>query len=150
MGPETSATPLSDLIAVHAAARSSRTWARFLAAFRQAKLGVVAEGPQGVAGEFTTTSERPVAVSLTEHGDGRPKVLAYADPREFAVRFGQPFNAEIGGEALLGTVLANPQCSGILVNSALDSMSVVIDRATVKTLVRSADHRPRKRWWRFG
>jgi hypothetical protein len=69
-------------------------------------------------------------------------VLAFADPEAFAARFGRRFNAVIAGEAVLATVMLNPNCAGVLVNSALSETSVVIDRATVESLVRPASNRP--------
>lgn len=67
--------------------------------------------------------------------------LAFADPAAFAARLGRPFNAELTGEALLATVLLNPECAGVLVNSALAEVSVVIDRGTAARLVRPTSMR---------
>ncbi len=77
-------------------------------------------------------------------------VLAFADPKAFAVRFGRSFNAALVGEALLATALLNPECAGVLVNSALAEVSVVIDRATADAMVRpSRGQTDAKPWWRF-
>jgi len=147
----TGSAPLSDLIAAHVASGSSRTWIKFLEAFRTARVGVFAEGvPAGTTGDFVSTAERPITVGVTRHNDGKSRVLAFADPVAFAARFGQPFNAELVGEALLATALSNPECAGVLVNSALAERSVVIDRATAESLVRSGKQTPApKPWWRF-
>ena len=144
-------TPLSDLIAAHVTSGSPETWAQFLDGFRRSQVGVVAVGvPTGAAGEFVSTADRPVSVGLTRHAGGRPTALAFADPIAFAARFGRPFNAALAGEALLATVLLNPECAGVLVNSALAEVSVVIDRATAEALVRSGAGQPAdKPWWRF-
>jgi|SRR5579872_5706705 len=146
----TSDTPLSDLLAAHIASGSPECWAQFLNQFRTSQVGVVATGaPAGTAGDFASTADRPVSVGLTQHGGGRPMVLAFADPKVFAARFGRPFNAALAGEALLATVLLNPDCAGVLVNSALAEVSAVIDRATVESLVRPDSCRqPAKPWWR--
>lgn len=135
----TSDAPLSDLIAAHAASGSPGTWGRFLDAFRVAEVGVhVVGAPAGVAGEFVTTPDRPVSVGLTRHAGGRPMALAFADPKAFARRFGRPFNGGMTGAALLTTALANPECAGVLVNSALAEVSVVIDRRVAEALVRTS------------
>jgi hypothetical protein len=147
----TSDAPLSHLIAAHMASGSSETWTRFLDGFRNSQVGVVAVGVVGgVAGEFLSTADRPVSVGLTRHVSGLPMALAFADPEAFAARFGRPFNAALIGETMLATVLLNPDCAGVLVNSALAEVSVVIDRATAQLLVRSAGERSAaKPWWRF-
>jgi hypothetical protein len=137
----TSDTPLSDLIAAHTASGSPETWARLLDGFRKSQVGVLAVGvPAGAAGEFVSTADRPLAVGLTRHAGGRPMALAFADPAAFAVRFGRPFNAALVGEALLATALLNPECAGVLVNSALAEVSLAIDRATAAALLRPAGH----------
>jgi len=141
--PNTTDTPLSDLIAAHIASGSPGSWARFLDGFRKAQVGVVAVGvPAEVDGEFVSTADLPVSVGLTQHAGGRPMALAFTDLEGFAARLGRPFNAALAGEALLGTVLLNPDCAGVLVNSALAEVSVVIDRATVDCLVRPVGERP--------
>jgi hypothetical protein len=147
----TSDTPLSDLIAAHITSGSLESWNQFLDGFRKSQVGVVAVGaPEGTAGEFVSTADRPISVGLTRHAGGRPMALAFADPEAFAVRFGRPFNAALAGEALLATVLLNPECAGVLVNSALAEVSVVIDRATADAMVRPGGGQPAaKPWWRF-
>lgn len=144
-------TPLSDLIAAHIGSGSPESWARFLDGFRKAQVGVVAVGvPPTTAGEFVSTADHPVSVGLTRHTNRRPMALAFADPEAFAARFDRPFNAALVGEALLGTVLLNPDCAGVLVNSALAEVSVVIDRVTVEALLRPArEQSDSKPWWRF-
>ena len=78
--------------------------------------------------------------------------LAFADPAVFVRRFGRRFNAEMAGEALLATIVLNPECEGILVNSALAEISVVIDRMAAESLAHptSGELQPkRKSWWQF-
>jgi hypothetical protein len=147
----TSDTPLSDLIAVHMARGSPESWGRFLDGFRKSQVGVVVVGvPAGTAGEFVSTADRPVSVGLTRPAGGPPMALAFADPEAFAARFGRTFNGALAGEALLATVLLEPTCAGVLVNSALAEVSVVIDRVTAESLVRPTGERPgAKPWWRF-
>ena len=130
-------TPLSDMITAHSANGSSETWAQFLEGFRQAQLGVIAIGlPAGATGKHSSSAGQALSVGLTLHASGRPMALAFADPIAFAARFGQPFNATMFGNALLKTMLHNPECAGVLVNSAVAEVSVVIDRTTAETMVR--------------
>src|SRR5947209_2569776 len=127
-----SETPLSDLMTGFASSGSPESFAKFLAAFRGSKVGVIAVGVEpGSSGDVTSTAARPISVGLSGHGDGQPRVLAFADPVVFARRFGRPFNADMTGDALMKTALHNPRCVGILVNSAVSESSVTIDRATM-------------------
>lgn len=144
-------TPLSDLIAAHMASHSSKTWAEFLEGFRKSQVGVVAMGlPNGTTGEIVTTADLPMSVGLTKHAGGRLMALAFADPAAFAKRFGRTFNAALVGNALLATVVLNPECAGVLVNSALAEISIVIDRSTAESIVRKASqHQAAKPWWGF-
>jgi SseB protein N-terminal domain len=144
-------TPLSDLIAAHIANDSPESWNQFLDGFRKSQVGVVASGvPAGAVGEFVSTVDQPLSVGITLHAGGRPMVLAFADPKAFSVRFGRSFNAALVGEALLATALLNPECAGVLVNSALAEVSVVIDRATAEAMVRpSCGQTDAKPWWGF-
>ncbi len=149
-----SQTPLSDLMAAFASSGSPESFARFLAAFRGSKVGVVAVGAApGSSGDVTSTAAQPISVGLSGHGDGQPRVLAFADPVVFARRFGQPFNADMTGEALMKTAMHNPRCAGILVNSAVSESSVRIDRATMASLINSPGPQDtpmrRRPWWRF-
>jgi hypothetical protein len=128
------------------------TYAQFLKCFRGSKLGVlVADAPDGATGDYVTTAERPFSLATTTHGGGRTMLLAFADPEQFARRFGVPFNATIMGKDLLATVLLNPECEGVLVNSATAEVSIVIDRATVESQVAMGlHHTPKqKAWWQF-
>jgi hypothetical protein len=145
-------TPLSDLIAAYIEDGTPQSFSQFLDGFRGSRLGVIAAGvPAGVS-EFVSTAEQSVSIGMTQHAGGRRMALAFADPVAFARRFGCPFNAEISGEALLATILLNPECEGVLVNSALAEVSVVIDRVTAESVTRSAGggvQPGRKPWWRF-
>jgi hypothetical protein len=142
---------LSDLIAAHIASGSSKIWRQFLDKFRASEVGVFAVGaPAGTTGKFVTTADQPVSVAFTRHAGGRPMVLAFADPEAFAARFGRRFNATMAGQAAIATAVLSPDCAGVLVNSALAEVSVVIDRATAESLVRPPGERQRaKPWWRF-
>lgn len=133
-----SETRLSDLIAAYLAGNSVETWMWFLDAFQVAELGVHVVGvPSGVVGKHVSTDDQPLSVGITKLSDGLLVILSYADPVAYVRRFGQPFNGGMIGSELLHTALANPECDGVLVNSALADVSVLIDRATAEALVRN-------------
>jgi hypothetical protein len=143
MADSTSNTPLSDLMAIFGKDGAPESFGRFLKAFRVAKLGVIAVGvPGGLSGDVISTNAQPISLGLSGHGDGRPRVLAFADPAAFARRFGQPFNAGMNGEVVMQTAMHDEHCAGVLVNSALTESSVTIDRATIASLIGSARSRP--------
>jgi hypothetical protein len=144
-----SETPLSDLVEAYAADNSPKLFSLFVDRFRRSELGVVALGAIGAPGMHVSSAEAPVSVGLTTHGGGKPMVLAFADPAAFAKRFGAKFNAGINGDALLATALLNPDCAGVLVNSAITESAVVIPRAYADRLKRSELSQARRRWWRF-
>jgi len=144
-------TPLSDVMARYISNNSAENWTLFLTVFRSSVVGTMAIGaPEGDVGEFTSSAARPVSVGLTNHAGGKPMVLAFADPEAFAAKFGRPFNAGISGEALLQTALLNPDCQGVLVNSALAEISVGIDRSTIEALTSAPGQQSKsKPWWKF-
>lgn len=140
--------PLSELIALHHANSTERTYADFLDLFLNSKLGVHAYGaPAGTAGDFVSTSRHPISL-----GHNGAYILAYADPAAFAARFGRRFNGEMWGETILNCVIHSPECEGVWVNSALTELSLIISRATVIPLMhnRKLNHPPAaRRWWQF-
>jgi len=133
--------------------RTQSSFARFLEAFRHARVGVIASGaPEGTTGDFTSTSEHPMSVGLSKDNDGHPVVLAFADPPAFTRNFGSRFNAETSGEAVLKTVLLNPKCQGVRVNSAKVEISIFIDRHSAVSLLGSSNTAPassRPPWWKL-
>jgi hypothetical protein len=145
-------TPLSDLISDHIRTGTEQSFARFVEAFRSSIVGVVALGiPDGAVGTFVSTAEQPVKIGSTKHG-GPVRTLAFADPPAFARKFGRRFNAEISGEAVLATVLLNPESEGILVNSAKEEVSLIIHRKAIQSLLGSSSgtELPSTRpWWKF-
>ena len=145
-----SETPLSDLIDDYVGWYTHKSFVRFLQAFREARVGVGAIGiPPSTIGDFQASSEHPISVGSSEDDQGNRVVLVCADPHAFAQRFGLRFNAEMQGRSVLETVLHDPECAGIRVNSAIREVSIIIDRENTKRLLapsRSADQRP---WWRL-
>ncbi|MGW4945521.1 hypothetical protein ACWEOZ_28480 [Actinoplanes sp. NPDC004185] len=72
----------------------------------------------------------------TTYGDGRSRVLAYADPDVALRTLGSRFNAGLPGEVLLRMAADDPECDGILVNSATQPNSIIITRSTAAPLRR--------------
>jgi hypothetical protein len=124
-------TPLSELIASHKADGTAQSFDRFLDAFCKSRMGVYASGASDDLREhFVSTTEQPISVARTRDRH----LLAFADPAAFAQTFGPRFNASLSGVALLATVLHSADCQGIRVNSALDEISIIIDRGVVARL----------------
>ncbi len=144
-------SPLSALIAAHETKRTDQTYADFLDAFMDSKLGVNAVGvPPGVAGEVVSTAQHPVSLGMT--GQSAPFILAYADPVAFRARWGNRFNAEMWGETLLTCALHRADCQGVWVNSALTEKALIIGREKIISLMynRKLTHSPiRRPWWRW-
>lgn len=130
-----SSTPLSDCISRYAAQGTPENYEAFLRAFLGSQLGVILTGiPQGVSGEYKAgKNELQAAMSIAP--DGKKTLLACADRAVFVQRFKQPFNAEVGAVALLRMAWANPDCEGIMVNSAASQHRVVIPRNHIAALI---------------
>ena len=146
--------PLSDLLAdLHYKSRTQDAYISFLKAFRNAEVGVIALGaPPGVVGGFTATPEHPTALGSSTDNAGHEVVLAFADPDAFVQNFGARFNAKMSGEAVLETVVHNPGCYGLRVNSAKAEISIVIDRHAVVSLLDTGKAAPassQRPWWKF-
>jgi len=119
-------------------------------AFAHAKVGVIAIGvPEDADGNVTSTDANPVSLGNTTHGDGKQRVVAFADPEEFVKRFGQPFNAEMLGIDVYRTVDANATGHGVLVNSATSETSMIISRASAEVFLAGDVRGERRPWWKF-
>ncbi|WP_033337417.1 SseB family protein [Catenuloplanes japonicus] len=117
-------SPLSDALAAYAGNRTDENWTAFVAVFRNSIVGAVGSGPVDENGR----SRPGFGVGRTTAGDGRPRILTFADPPIYARRFGQVFTVGVPGSVLLEMAAGDPDCAGILVNSALEESSVVITR----------------------
>lgn len=122
-------------MAEHSDTRSPESYERFLELFRASVIGIVAVGAvrQGAHGQPVAGSS--LGARRTTHGDGRSRLLAYADPEAALRNFGPRFNAGIAGEVLLRMVASDTECEGILVNSATQEISLIISRPTAQSLV---------------
>jgi hypothetical protein len=133
-----SATPLSDCITRFLEQSTPENYEQFLRVFLGSQLGVILKDiPGSHSGQYVAgKNARTAAVGITP--DGKRMLLACADRAIFVQRFQQPFNEEMGAVALLKTVLANPQCEGIMINSAVSEHSIGIPRHQIQDLLDSA------------
>ncbi|MDP9795483.1 hypothetical protein J2S43_003995 [Catenuloplanes nepalensis] len=116
-------SPLSDALAAYAGNRTDENWGRLVDVFRNSIVGAVGAGP--VSGGRAGAG---FGVSRTTHGDGRQRILTFADPPVYARTFGQHFNVGVPGSVLLEMAAGDLDCAGILINSATSETSVVITR----------------------
>jgi hypothetical protein len=131
-----SATPLSDCISLCSAQDTVvEDYEHFLRVFLGSQLGVILRGiPPGSSDEHIPgKNELAPAVGITP--DGKRMLLACADRAIFVQRFGGPFNAEMDAVALLKTALADPDCEGIMINSAASEHTIVILRDRIVELL---------------
>ena len=153
--PSSYEAPLSCLIQEYVERSTPKAYARFLDLFCCSRLGVIAVGiPEGTkrGDDIKSTADHPIGLGTTQHAGGREMVLAFADPAVFEKRFGQRFNAAIDGEELLESALANPNCHGILINSATAEVSAVIRRDVIEQLLsgrRTTNQKSARAWWKF-
>jgi len=134
-------TPLSDVMAEHSGTRSPESYERFLGLFRASVIGIVSVGAVRQDARGRLVAGNNCSVRKTTHGDGRSRLLAYADPEAALRNFGPRFNAGIAGEVLLRMVASDAECEGILVNSATQEISLVISRPTAQSLVSQSNDR---------
>jgi len=121
-----SQTPLSDVMAAHAESGTQDSYDRFVALFRESVVGVAIEGMPEPDEQGNLVSDGDLSAHMTTHGDGLSRLVAYADPEAFLVNYGPQFNAGLLGEVLLGMAASDPDCAGVLVNSATQEISLVI------------------------
>ena len=121
-------------MADHAQDRDPLLYERFVALFRTSTVGVVMSGTPVRDERGGLVSDGTLGVGRTDYGDGQQRILTYADPEAFARKFGPQFNAGMAGEALLRMAADDPECQGILVNSAVHEQSVIISKATAAEL----------------
>ena len=132
--PESS-TPLSDCISRYAQQGTRENYEQFLRVFLGSQLGVIVEGiPQGTSGQYVARKDE-LTVAMSIAPDGKKTVLACADRAVFVQRFRQQFNAEVGAATLLKIAWSNPDCEGIMVNSAASEHRIVIPRNHIEELM---------------
>jgi hypothetical protein len=120
------ATPLSDLMTAHADNRTPENFDRFVALFRDSVIGVIAVGSVTHDAHGNPVAGNDLGVGRTTHGDGRSRILCFADPEVASQVPGTPMNAGVAGDVLLGMAADDPECDGILVNCATAQISLII------------------------
>jgi hypothetical protein len=128
-------TPLSDVMADHALAQDPTAYQRFVTLFRSSTVGVVMSGTPVQDEQGSLKSDGTLGVGRTDYGDGQWRILTFADPEAFTRKFGPQFNAGMSGEVLLRLAADDPECQGILVNSAIQQSSIVISKSTATQLI---------------
>ncbi len=126
---------MSDLMAEHADKNSAESYAQFLTLFRDSVVGVVGIGTVTHDAQGRPATGPGFSVGRTTHGDGQPRILAFADPETAAQAPGSQCNAGVPGQVLLKMAADNPACDGILVNSATRPISLVISKKTAQSAV---------------
>lgn len=128
-------TPLSDCITQLAKNNSPETYLRFIQTFLASRVGIIVKGASTVVANGYETGREKLSAALGTTPDGRRMALACADRAVFLQRFNRPFNAEIDGISLLKMALADPQCSGIMINSAASEHTAVILREQIPQIL---------------
>ncbi|WP_051753627.1 hypothetical protein [Streptosporangium amethystogenes] len=67
-------------------------------------------------------------------GDGRPRILTFADPEVASQAPGSRCNVGASGAVLPRMAAEDPSCEGILVNSATKLISIIISRASAPAI----------------
>lgn len=142
-------SPLSDIMGEHAATGSPESYERFLARFRDSTVGIAASGTPVMDASGRLVAGGDFGAGSTTHGDGKARILTFADPEAALRNFGPRFTAGVPGAVVLQMAATGTDCHGILVNSATAEISLVISKSTAQSLVASADEPapPRRRWW---
>ena len=146
---------LSALIEALQAQPSRERFQHLLAAFSHSSVGIMALSvPKEQFGKTFKTEGEEVSLASSQHGDGKSRVLAFADPKEFIANFCQKFNAEMKGEEVFKVVLHNPACGGILLNSASSPISIPIEREDIQRFLQprqagGAASERKAAWWKL-
>lgn len=137
-----SPTPLSDCISRYVDQGTSENYAKFIEVFLCSNLGVIVTGvPPGNVGQYVA-SKNELAVAMSNTPDGKKMVLACADRAVFVRRFSKLFNAEVGAPALLKIAWSNPECEGIMLNSAASEHRILIVRKEISELIAASTGSP--------
>lgn len=144
-----SQTPLSDAMTAHTDSPTPESYDRFVTLFRASTVGVMADNLPTSEGRTSTISDGSLTIAGTTHGDGRTRIMTYADPEYFLRAFGPRFNAGLSGEDVLRMAAAAPDGHGILVNCATREISLLISQETAQALCAPPTvGAPRRPWWK--
>jgi hypothetical protein len=133
-----SLTPLSECISRCIEQDTPENYEHFLQVFLRSQIGIIVKGiPQGSSGQYVA-KKNELTAAMASTPDGKRMLLACADRAAFVQRFTQPFNAELGAAPLLKMALANPNCEGIMINSATSEHRILIPRKCIADLIARA------------
>jgi hypothetical protein len=138
---KTSDTPLSDLITKCSNNWSTYNYEQFLKEFQKSKVGIFATGREEDNGTITFTESNSSGIAATTTPDGREMLLVFADTVPYAINFGKQFNAYMTGNEVFDVVFVNPDCEGILVNSALSHNGMIIPREKILSIYKPISHK---------
>lgn len=136
-----SATPLSERIErcleLSDDATDAANFERFLEAFVGARLGVIVMGNlQGAKrGEAYVARDGQASCATVTLPGNKLMLLACADRPAFLRSFARRFNADVDARTLINIALANPNCQGIMLNSALSDRSIALARTLLPGLL---------------
>lgn len=144
--------PLSKLLHEYIHTGEVILYEDFLNAFVEASVGVLVIHAQAGNAPGLGSSVDP---------KGRRVLLVFADPDAFQLKYGARFNAEVNGASVLQTLMADPDCHGIQINSAQAETSLIIERVDAEKLLQSSTAKDaqtslkvttaklQKRWWQI-
>ena len=144
---------LSMLIEALQAQPGREKYEHVLSVFSQSSVGVVVVGaPEGHPGGTLKADGERISLGSSQHGDGKSRILAFADPKEFSANFGPRFNGEMRGEDVFKVALHNQTCSGILLNSAKAPISLPMERVDIQRFLQAVppgqDGPAKRPWWK--
>ena len=122
-------------MAEHADAGGQESYGRFLRLFAGSVVGIVGVGamPHDRPGQPPTVGG--FGAGRTTYGDGRSRILTFADPEIASQVPGSQCNAGIPGQVLLQMAVVDPDCVGILVNCATRPISLLITKEAAQELL---------------
>lgn len=123
---------LSRLVTQAVSDSSTRLVLDFLEEFQNSRLGVISLDPAQKLAPVIGAGPNAVSLGVTTFHDGKTRIIAFADPEDFAARFGQKFNSVMIGLQLLDALRECSDFDGILVNSAASVHSFPIGRSDLQ------------------
>ena len=118
--------------------RNLQIFPRIMKAFLRSKVSIqTAGGINETGSNIVSTNADPLQFQFADAHDGRPRLLARADPPLYDMRYSGEFNSVVNGNEILKIAIANPDCAGIYLNSALNESGMIISRETAMLALKS-------------
>jgi hypothetical protein len=118
--------PLSDAMANCFDASTSGSYASFLDEFKASRVGAIIQPAVPERSYLQDAAGNPIELGTVPTPDGRELVILFADPWEYAPRFGLQFDATIPAAGILELMKAAPSHPGVVVSSATIERSLQI------------------------